>query len=103
MRLGILGATLVSVVGALALALFLSRWIEAPIRSIAAASLHLASGDFSRRVAVAAGGELGETAHAFNVMAERIETLQTELRSRVRSAPGSPSATASVPTAGRSS
>jgi HAMP domain-containing protein len=82
--LGILGALALSVAGGVLLAFVFSRWITAPLRSIAAASHRLATGDLSHRVEVRAGAELGETAGAFNTMADRIENLQKELHGRVR-------------------
>lgn len=81
---GILAAMALSVVGGVLLAVLFSRWITAPLRSIAAASHRMATGDLSHRVEVGAGAELDATAGAFNTMADRIETLQGDLRERVR-------------------
>ena len=52
-----------------------------PIRRLASATQEVASGDFSKRVSVTARDEIGQLAHSFNVMTERLEghekTLQT--------------------------
>lgn len=82
--LGILGAAALSLAVGVILAVVFSRWIGAPLRSIAEASRRLAEGDLAHRVEVSAGAELGEMARAFNLMAERIQALEADLRERVR-------------------
>lgn len=57
------------------------RTIILPVRRLASATLKVASGDFRKQVSVTSRDEIGQLAHSFNVMAERLEehekTLQT--------------------------
>ncbi|MBI2202775.1 MAG: HAMP domain-containing protein [Candidatus Rokubacteria bacterium] len=57
---------------------FLSRHLVLPITRLAGAAVHIASGDLSRRVPVRSSDEVGQLSQAFNVMAERLETHETE-------------------------
>lgn len=75
-------AILLSVAGGLVLAFFFSSWLARPMLAIARGARRMAEGDLSHRVDAAAGGELGETARAFNAMAERLEASSAE-RSRL--------------------
>lgn len=75
-------ALLLSVAGGVGLALIFSTWLSRPILAIAHTSRRMADGDLSRRVEAHAGGELGETARAFNEMAERLETSHRFLQRR---------------------
>ncbi len=59
---------------------FLSRTLVLPITRLAEAALHIAGGDFSRRVPVRSGSEVGQLSQAFNVMAERLETHEADRR-----------------------
>lgn len=68
----------VSGLGAMSIGVLLANWLSRPIRAIAYGSRRLADGDLSHRVEMIGGGELGEAAHAFNVMAERLERLAIE-------------------------
>lgn len=62
--------------------------IVLPIRRLAAATGEVARGDFRKRVSVISRDELGQLAHSFNVMAERLEdhekTLETLATERER-------------------
>ncbi len=79
---GGVAALLLSVAGGVGLALIFSAWLSRPILAIAHTSLRMADGDLSRRVEAHAGGELGETARAFNEMAERLDTSHRSLQRR---------------------
>ncbi len=72
---GSLWAAALSVAGGVAWALLFSNWLSRPLREIADTSRRMAAGDLSQRVDASIGGELGETAKAFNAMAERLEGL----------------------------
>jgi two-component system sensor histidine kinase BaeS len=58
-----------SVLLAAALAFWLSRWLLAPVKRIAAATHRLAAGDYSSRVEVSSGDEIGRLAEDFNQLA----------------------------------
>lgn len=64
------------------------KTIVLPIRRLAQATQEVASGHFKKRVSVTSGDEIGQLAHSFNVMAERLEdhekTLQTLATERER-------------------
>src|SRR3972149_9910693 len=68
-----LAALVLSAAGGVVLALLFSRWIGYPLQTIARASHAMAQGDLSQRVDTRSGGELAETARAFNLMVERLE------------------------------
>jgi PAS domain S-box-containing protein len=69
-------ALLLSLVAASAL----SAVVTAPIRRIARATGAMAAGDLSQRVPVSPLAELGELAHAFNHMAERLQNSFDQLQ-----------------------
>ncbi len=56
------------------------RNIVLPIRRLAAATLELAQGDFRKRVPVTSQDEIGQLAHSFNEMAERLEEHERMLQ-----------------------
>lgn len=58
----------------------LSAMVTAPIRRIARATGAMAAGDLSQRVPVGPLAELGELAHAFNHMAERLQNSFDQLQ-----------------------
>lgn len=88
----ILGAYVVFVliggVSVIAGIVLFSRTIVSPLRRLAAATGEVARGDFRKRVSVISRDELGQLAHSFNVMAERLEdhekTLETLATERER-------------------
>jgi PAS domain S-box-containing protein len=55
------------------MARFLSRQITGPVEALAVAMAEIASGQYEHRVALAAGGEMGELVRAFNHMAGDLE------------------------------
>jgi response regulator RpfG family c-di-GMP phosphodiesterase len=61
-------------------AVVFARTLSNPINRLAAASRALAAGEFSARVHVRARNEIGELAHTFNSMAERIESYIRRLK-----------------------
>jgi signal transduction histidine kinase len=69
-------------VGALVLAVFLSRRIVKPVETLTAAARGMAAGNLQQRVAVRSQDEIGVLADAFNTMADsrtRLETLRRNL------------------------
>lgn len=81
-RLDALLAGLITLVLALAVATVLARGITRPLVELRDATRALAAGDFSRRPALAAGGEVGDLSMAVHRMAEqldqRLRALQAE-------------------------
>jgi len=75
-----LGWALVALVMAVVSAIIFARTFSQPIKRLAAASRAYASGDFTTRVAVRSGNEIGELAHTFNRMASEIEDQIRRLR-----------------------
>ncbi len=65
---------------ALLTAVFFAGSLSRPINRLAAASRAFATGDFSARVDVRAGNEIGELAETFNLMATDIERYVQRLR-----------------------
>jgi two-component system sensor histidine kinase BaeS len=68
-----LGVGVLVLLGALAFAFTLARWLLGPVRALAAATRALAAGDYRQRVTVARGDELGALARDFNHLAETLE------------------------------
>jgi signal transduction histidine kinase len=54
--------------------------IVQPIRRLASATVELSKGDFRKRVPVTSQDEMGQLAHSFNVMAERLEEHEMMLQ-----------------------
>ncbi|MBI4522368.1 MAG: HAMP domain-containing protein, partial [Deltaproteobacteria bacterium] len=54
--------------------------IVQPIRQLASATVEVSKGHFRKRVSVASRDEIGQLAHSFNVMAERLEEHETMLQ-----------------------
>jgi two-component system sensor histidine kinase BaeS len=75
--LGIVGIVLAV---AAALAWVFGRHLTKPLDDLATAAHRMRGGDLSGRVAVPAGGELGEVARAFNSMASSLEATQEQRR-----------------------
>jgi signal transduction histidine kinase len=65
---------------AILVSFFLSRSITAPVRALTDASRELAEGQYSKRVAANSPDELGELAHSFNQMAEKLEQVESMRR-----------------------
>jgi diguanylate cyclase (GGDEF)-like protein/PAS domain S-box-containing protein len=67
-----------------ALAVFaLSTLITVPLQRIVDTTDQIAAGDFSRRAMVKGNDEVGQLAHSFNRMVERVEEWNSTLESRV--------------------
>jgi signal transduction histidine kinase len=75
-------AIVVTALGALAVYVVSGR-ITHPLEQVAQAAGAIAAGDYSRRLAIDRGDELGRLAAAFNVMAGRVAESRDELESRV--------------------
>src|SRR5690606_16900446 len=60
-------------VGALAAAFLLARWLLAPVRALAGATHALAAGDYARRVDATRADEIGKLADDFNRLAASLE------------------------------
>lgn len=63
---------------------FFARTLSLPINRLAGASSRFAAGDFATRVSVRSRNEVGELAHSFNVMADKIEEQIRKLQRAVR-------------------
>jgi two-component system sensor histidine kinase BaeS len=74
--LALLAAGLVAVV----VSLLLSRRVVAPIRVLTDASRRIADGHYGERVPPAGSDELGQLAHSFNQMAEKLEQVEAMRR-----------------------
>ncbi len=57
-----------------------SKTIVLPVQRLASATVDVAAGDFGKRVAVTSKDEIGQLSHSFNIMAERLEQHEGELR-----------------------
>ncbi|MDO8834251.1 MAG: sensor histidine kinase [Vicinamibacterales bacterium] len=75
-------ALLVMVVGGF----YWARTLITPIEALTQATQALAGGHLEQRVQVNAGGELGQLGTAFNSMADRLVTLQDDVRKQERHA-----------------
>ncbi|HYM66468.1 MAG TPA: HAMP domain-containing sensor histidine kinase [Patescibacteria group bacterium] len=69
----LLEAGTATLIVAVVLALFLSRSLTRPLTQLAAAAEDVAAGNYSRRVAIDGGGEIGALGLSFNRMAEAVE------------------------------
>jgi PAS domain S-box-containing protein len=63
---------------------FVSARITLPLAQLTAASEAIAGGEYSRRVPVNRGDEIGRLSGAFNAMTEQVEQSHRELEQRVR-------------------
>ncbi|MBI2563938.1 MAG: GAF domain-containing protein [candidate division NC10 bacterium] len=57
-----------------------TRGIAVPLRALADAALGIAEGRLEKRVAVRSPNEIGQLSHAFNVMADRLQGRERDLR-----------------------
>ena len=81
-RLGLVDVGLVAI--GLFVAWVIGHRIAAPLRELTIASTAIASGDYSRSVAVGGDDELARLAHAFTTMAGRVHDAHTRLEDQVR-------------------
>ena len=76
----ILEAVLIGFAIAIAISLIVSKTLLSPIQGITKAAEAMADGDFSRKIKVESGDEIGILARTFNDMALQIETMLEELK-----------------------
>jgi signal transduction histidine kinase len=74
------GAALVCVLGVV----LLRRWVQRPVAELRQAAARIAAGDFSHRVAVATGDEIGQLMSEVNHMASMVDQYQREAIERER-------------------
>ena len=70
-------ALLAAGVVAVLVSLLLSRGVVAPVRILTSASQRIADGHFGERVNSTGSDELGQLAHSFNQMAEKLEQVES--------------------------
>ena len=73
-------ALLAAGVVAVLVSLLLSRGVVAPVRVLTVASERIAGGHYGERVPAAGSDELGQLAHSFNQMAEKLEQVEAMRR-----------------------
>lgn len=83
-RLALVG--LVVVIAAALLGWLMSRRITDPLCEVITAAEAMAMGDYSRRVEVSRGDELGRLGATFNLMSDRVQDSQRRLRSAMSDA-----------------
>lgn len=69
---------LLSLLAALAAAIYLSEEFSAPLNALAEGTRAVAQGDFSRRAAVASSDELGQLTQSFNSMTHQLEDARSQ-------------------------
>ncbi len=67
---------LIAALGVVILSLFVSRWVTRPVAALSEGIKQMSKGDFTGRVRVKGGGEMGRLAETFNQMSERLENLE---------------------------
>lgn len=82
LRTGVL-TVLVVLIGALALAVSMSRGVSGPIRRVAAAVEKIGRGQFSERVPIVGGGSLKSLAEGVNEMAAELSSMHDEMSRRI--------------------
>jgi two-component system sensor histidine kinase BaeS len=73
-------AALAAIAAAIALSLFFSRGVVAPVRRMASASQRITDGHYDERVNVRGADELAQLASSFNQMAEKLEQVEAMRR-----------------------
>jgi signal transduction histidine kinase len=73
-------ALLAAGIVAILVSLLLSRGVIAPVRVLTAASQRIADGQYGERVQSTGSDELGQLAHSFNQMAEKLEQVESMRR-----------------------
>jgi signal transduction histidine kinase len=73
-------ALLAAGVVAILVSLLLSRGVVAPVRILTSASQRIADGHYGERVQPVGADELGQLAHSFNQMAEKLEQVESMRR-----------------------
>ncbi len=80
---GFLIATLLALVLGLAMSYFIARSLSRPLLQLTSAAEGIEGGDYSRRVEVRGGAEIDELTHAFNSLAESLQTNEQLRRNMV--------------------
>lgn len=75
LALVLFGGTLIAVAS-----VTIHRRIVAPLRTLANAALAIAEGRLDERVPIGSSDEMGQLSHAFNVMADRLQAHERDLR-----------------------
>jgi signal transduction histidine kinase len=73
-------AALAAGIVAIVVSLLLARGVIAPLRILSKASGRIAEGHYDERVQTGSSDELGQMAHSFNQMAEKLEQVETMRR-----------------------
>lgn len=73
-------AALAAGIVAIVVSLLLSRSVVAPLRVLSSASRRISDGRYDERVRHSSSDELGQLAHSFNQMAEKLEQVETMRR-----------------------
>ena len=72
--------TLMTLLIALLIAIYLARRLVAPLRDLAEGTQAVAQGDYGKQLPVTSGDELGVLVSSFNRMTQEISSAQTEVR-----------------------
>lgn len=80
-----IGVTILSLFGVIALGVWISRRLTAPLEELAATATAVTAGDFERRSSVASSDEVGTLADSFNSMTEFLLRLYSERAAIVES------------------
>jgi signal transduction histidine kinase len=73
-------AAFAAIVAALAVGIFFSRRVIAPLRAVMAATQHISDGHYDERVQVDGTDEISQLASHFNQMAEKLEQVESMRR-----------------------
>jgi putative methionine-R-sulfoxide reductase with GAF domain len=79
-----LSLVFITAIAAFVIGLSVMNTISRPLQSLASAAQRLASGDMTARAQVLSGDEVGQTAAAFNAMADRLSQTLSALTDRTR-------------------
>ena len=73
-------AVLAAIIAAVAVGIFFSRRVIAPLRAVMAATQHISDGHYDERVQVDGTDEISQLASHFNQMAEKLEQVESMRR-----------------------
>ena len=80
MRRQVFVISLAAATFALLIGFFFAKKLTQPVQELAAGAQRIASGDFSRRIEVSSGKELGELGDSFNLMTDQVERFIGDLQ-----------------------